>query len=172
MNTSEINYILRNNPVTADVFAGVFAADKLQKQSKLPAAYVVNTERAGQPGAHWIAFYQEKDDSMEFFDSFGQPIGAFDEAIQDFCKDVTVVSQNQQLQHALSTACGQYACFFVWKRAKGLKFTTIVHMFSANQANNDKMVTRKVNQVFDVKTRVFDRCLIEQCVRRELNKMF
>ena len=42
-------------------FAGVFAADQLLARpiKGLPQAYIVNTDKAGQEGMHWIALWME-----------------------------------------------------------------------------------------------------------------
>jgi len=99
-----------------------------------------------------------------FFDSFGRSITAFDENIQNFCKEVNLCYQNLPLQSPCSTTCGQFVCFFIWKRTSGKSFKQVLDLFSSNQQDNDKMVTAKVNQIFDVSTKVYDKALIQQGV--------
>src|SRR5208283_2560081 len=103
MNTSQLSYILRTNPVTKRAFTGVYAADQIVKSANLPSAYVVNTDCAGEPGSHWIAFYQENKNVMDFFDSFGRPITAFDENIQNFFKGLNLCCQDLPLHSPYST---------------------------------------------------------------------
>ena len=60
-------------PVTRSVFRGVYAADEVPNNLPCPAAYVVNADKATEPGSHWVAFYHERPDRLEYFDSFGKP---------------------------------------------------------------------------------------------------
>ena len=160
--------MLAANPITKDQFAGVFAADMIRHREVYPSSYVVNTDKSGSPGTHWIAIHQETPETIELFDSFGAKLKRYDLEIQKFCNKFNVVTQDDQIQSSFSTACGQYACFFIYKRCTGRSFTDILRCFNGNQLDNDVMVTRKVNDVFDVNTKVFDKQMVEQCVRQLL----
>ena len=70
MNTAQISHALRSNKITGPVFRGVFAKDQVPS-TILACRLRVNTDLASQPGSHWVAFYQEQPEVMEYFDSFG-----------------------------------------------------------------------------------------------------
>ncbi len=171
MNTSQLTYIMKNSPVTSKAFVGVFAADQLPSVARLqlPAAYIINTEPGGASGEHWLGIFQETMDTMEFFDSFGRPLTEFHRNSQDFCAGYSILSQNQKLQSPLSTACGQFVSYFIWKRCSGLSFNQVMAKFYVDPHDNDEMVVLKVNNVFDCKTEVYDKAMLEQCVRRIVN---
>lgn len=156
MNTQEIDDILSHNRVTKATFVGVFAADQLLRPLAIPASYVVNTDRANGPGEHWIAMYQDKPGLIELFDSFGRPPSMFDQKIQSFCNGLQVVWQDESLQNPLSTACGQYVCYFIYQRNSGRKFEDVVRSFCVDPEDNDNMVTSFVNETFGVETEVYD----------------
>ena len=74
MNADQITRILRRK--CGGKFLGVFAADEIPRNIRKPAIFVTNTDARGLPGEHWIAIYFDDDGKGEFFDSFGQKVGA------------------------------------------------------------------------------------------------
>ena len=76
MNGHEIEVALRCERLCRDEFVGVFAADTIP-QKEYPGAYIVNTDRSGEPGQHWVAFYCETPGILEAFDSFGKNPGDY-----------------------------------------------------------------------------------------------
>lgn len=56
MNTLETWSALSTNKYTKNYFKGVFSLDKIPKFiTRRPATLVVNTDKASQPGTHWLA---------------------------------------------------------------------------------------------------------------------
>ena len=70
MNSGQIEMALKKNRTTAPHFKGVFARDTLP-QNPEEGFYIVNFDRHGQPGSHWICMQIGKL-SNSYFDSYGK----------------------------------------------------------------------------------------------------
>ena len=75
MNTLQINTLINKCTLLKRVFRGIYPRAKLPKRlpkrSKSPA-YIVNLDKHGQEGSHWIAIYvPQNKDYIENFDSRG-----------------------------------------------------------------------------------------------------
>lgn len=167
MNTLDITRALADNKVTKTVFRGVFPADTLPRLNVtdrvdlLPAAYVANCSNAVDNGSHWIAFYREKPDVIEIFDSYGKPVDTYNKNLLSIIPEGTaIVQQSQQLQQTESTVCGQYCLFFILKRAFGISYKQLIHLFTDNLLTNDKMVCQFVNNYFTLNTPVYDKTMM------------
>ena len=53
LGTDAIWAALKHHPT----FAGCFPADKIPHVKSFPTAFIVNTEKYGEEGEHWVAFY-------------------------------------------------------------------------------------------------------------------
>lgn len=70
MNTQQLHRILTQDKTTRGTFDGVFAEDRLPSCIRRPSSYVVNFDKANQPGSHWIAIYFDGCGNCEYFDSY------------------------------------------------------------------------------------------------------
>lgn len=52
-------------------FKGVFASDRIPKLSSLKPYCILNLDRTGEPGSHWVAL-AKCDGGAMFYDSFGR----------------------------------------------------------------------------------------------------
>ena len=124
MNTDQINKILRQNVLTAETFLGCAPSDKIPITDLYPYAVVVNTDDSSRPGEHWVALYVPSEDTVEYFDSYGDEpnenlshyIGLFPD----------VKRSEESLQSLFSKVCGQYCIYFVIQRCLGRSFDDIV----------------------------------------------
>jgi hypothetical protein len=54
-------------------FKGVYPSDKVPKLNDLAPYCIVNLDRSGQPGSHWVAIAKIEDSpELVFYDSFGR----------------------------------------------------------------------------------------------------
>jgi hypothetical protein len=165
MNTQEIRHALVGNYLTAKIARGVFARDQVPAQlGPYPAAFIVNTDVVKEPGTHWVAVYQGKEDEVEFFDSFGRTLSHY--KLDFLAANKRLVLQNDVCQSALSTVCGQYCLFFLLRRAGGESFSHILHLFTDSRSSNDTMVCQYINFHFRLDTVVYDHSMLKQAVRR------
>ncbi|KAF4522352.1 hypothetical protein B566_EDAN011072, partial [Ephemera danica] len=77
-----------------------------------PAIFIVNTDKAGAPGQHWVSIYISKKGHCEYFDSFGMPpyIPAHVDFINRHSKKL--VYNNVSFQSMDSSLCGHYCCVY------------------------------------------------------------
>ena len=70
-----------DDPELRRVFQGVYPADKLPPSppQTVRAAYIVNTDPAGEPGQHWLGIWTEQN-KCEIFDSYGLPLHVYKNA--------------------------------------------------------------------------------------------
>lgn len=137
MNNHEIDALLKDYK---DCYVGCFARDQLPKQpiEHRPFACVVNTDFAANGGLHWVALFVTKDNTAEYFDSFGQRVNLPE--IVAFLENNNVrncVQNTKQIQNAMSSTCGIYCVLFIKLRCRGLEFLEFAKYFSENTIRND-----------------------------------
>ena len=127
-------------------FIGCFASDQLKSLSLsfFPCTLIVNTDKNGMSGTHWICFHISKR-RVEMFDSLGLiyekklPIEII-VFLQRFgvSRDIKF---NKRLQPDLSVLCGFYCIFFIFLR-QFCSFGQIQKYFDDNLNKNDKTITK------------------------------
>lgn len=166
MDTVQITRALQANKITNKVFRGVYSADHLPDKdgawNTLPTAYIANCSDASTSGSHWVAFYRENPHVTEVWDSYGKPLEFYNTKLLSILPSSTIVQQSQQLQQTGSTVCGQYCLFFILKRALGVSYKQMIHLFTDNLAVNDKMVCQYVNNCFALNTPVQDKTMVRE----------
>jgi hypothetical protein len=130
MNTDQIECILRKTFHHDNLHAnylGVYARDKIPLPLKrFPACFIANTDRSGQPGQHWVAFYQAScADRLEFFDSYGLYPELYHFKVADY------VHNAKPLQDTDSMVCGQYCILYLIHRSKAPKMHHVVNFLAS-----------------------------------------
>jgi transposase len=168
MDSFQLRYILLK---TIPTFTAVCASDQLKDINQTSFAVICNNESSSKSGMHWISFFKENHNSpVEFFDSFGLPISFYSTAIQNFCRKGSkhIESSTSQFQSNMSDFCGNYCCFFLIHRSKGIPYEKIVEMFSdTDLAKNDEKVDHFIRDNFDYPK--FSNCQLlckEECLKR------
>lgn len=148
--TNQIEYLLNKDPGTRPVFGGVFASDELPEYIQPgKRLYVANTDRAHQPGQHWVAFYFDSDGGCCYFDSYGHyPL------LDCFIAFMERNSKHwrfnyKRIQHAKSTLCGHYCVFFGIHVCRGKTMEQIAEMFDVDTNFNDIMVADFINHYYN-----------------------
>jgi len=122
----------------------VLPRDKLKivDLTRLPAVVIVNTDKSGDPGKHWIAFYMYKDSKSrtiaEYFDSYGQTLANYNVEFPVKIKDYNC----QTLQSMFSNVCGLHVIFFVYHRVRGKSLKDVIKLYSSDENCNDMLVRR------------------------------
>ena len=87
--------------------------------------FILNTDAAGQPGMHWLAFYYDgsvRGRMLEYFDSYGMDIewypNVHNAIIAHGLKHVCTTVNRLPLQSITSKVCGQYCLVFLAWRAR------------------------------------------------------
>ena len=136
MDTRQLDEILRCNEDTAGTFVGVYALDELASVASVRIRQrdrwflVCNCCPSSQRGRHWVAIFYERGE-VEFFDSFGLPPIAYDQALLAFLHSLTtqrcdVTYNNVPLQAFDSDACGHYCVLYGAARSRGDTFWRVV----------------------------------------------
>jgi len=123
-----------------DSFAGVFPSDRLPRRRLTePTLLVVNTDRATEPGEHWIAIYVDGNGYGELFDSLATvSLKTFNAFMNRNCK--RWIRSDVQLQSVISRFCGHYVTMYCILRSRGFDLPRITSFFTRDTALNDFLV--------------------------------
>ena len=105
-------------------FRGVFLLDTLLKKPNKKECGIVNFNKSGGPGTHWVAWYKNGKTKI-YFDSYGvqPPI----EVVRYLGK--TIYYNTDQLQPAGQVFCG-HLCVYVLKELNmGHEFQNVLNKF-------------------------------------------
>ena len=97
----QLDYLARDDPVLKPYYRGAFPCDALPKYPRGPqSAYIVNTDKKGRPGKHWMALWT-RDQVFEVMDSYGLPLTLYGaQPLEAWLKRWKyVVSNGQSLQN-------------------------------------------------------------------------
>lgn len=147
MNTRELEALLASDPIARPKFCGVYAKDTLPGPVETyPCGFIANTDPKNRPGQHWVAFYFPSQAKGEFFDSYGNPPGFYDDDFEQFLKgNCQQWTYNRRTLQSLTTAvCGEYCVYYLLHRARGVSMNAIVKRFSSSPINNDQDVYQYV----------------------------
>lgn len=121
-------------------FIGCFASNIIPSIRRLPCSFIVNTEKMGHPGSHWVAVHMSENHCL-YFDSFGLPI--MEEDIFKYIETYythTVFNQTC-IQDWSSVACGLFCIAFIKNVFSVESFNHFINCFSTdNLIANDNIV--------------------------------
>ena len=105
---------------------------------QLPCGFIVNTDKAKDPGEHWVAIILLRRQRGEYFDSFGLPplekeIGNY---LNERCANGWIYN-SVSLQHPLSESCGRYSIAFLKNRFNNKSFISFIASFSPDTARHE-----------------------------------
>lgn len=172
MDTVELTAIMEKDRYAKEKFIGVYAADFLRKLkiTQLPVCFIGNTDPSWKPGTHWLAFYIDHGNNLEFFDSYGQHPSRYpivSEFISSYAGKIKM--NNFQVQSYSSSTCGQFCLYFLLWRCRDISFSRIVNSFDRCTHANDILVTTFINGLFDKNTAIYDvDYVVSQCCRAGL----
>lgn len=142
MNTVQLEKAMTGIPV----FGGVFAANRI-KIRQLPCYIIVNTDKHGLSGSHWVAM-KLSESQCEFFDSLGNPPYFYHNHWHDLLIEIggPYTYNKQRLQAHRTIFCGHYCIYFILQRILGISFVDILRKFDKiNLSSNDAFVLHFVN---------------------------
>ena len=99
----------------------VTSSDRLPWAIERPTALIANTDRADEPGTHWVCFYFPKKGPPEFFDSLGRSPEHYHKNFRNLliAHGPEYIRNMGQVQANQSPYCGEYCLFFLSKRKAG-----------------------------------------------------
>ena len=166
MNNVQIARLLNSHRLIKPYFGGVFSADQIIKQyNQLRNKFVVvNLDPSWKTGSHWVGIYFDEGKN-EYFDSYGwePPYIEFDDMLRNYKMNAC------QLQHPLTTVCGQYCCFYIWRKCKGDSLKDIVSLFSREDfILNDTAVNNALEEEFEIDLDVIDTPFLKKQISKSL----
>lgn len=145
LSTSEIIDALTKCSRTAPYLSGVYALDKLPKTfiSPRPALVVVNTAFSGNMrGEHWVAYFLNANNSLDYFDSYGLPPQG--EHMLEFIttndKARNFTYNTVPLQSLTSSTCGKYVVTYLYYRVLGYTNNQYISILGNNPDENVKNI--------------------------------
>jgi len=137
LDTVAIRQMLETDKRTRTSFRGVFASDNLPRHVPTSSLFIFNTDKASQPGMHWVCVYIDRKRRGEYFDSFGMhpTVHYFETFLNNNC--TRWHCNTRPIQDILSDACGYHCIFYAVHRCIGLKLNTIVNMYTNDMLFND-----------------------------------
>ena len=147
------------------VFGGILAKDKLPKYDPTTKmAYIVNTDKSGEKGRHWILLYclpgsnasgkggggGGSGRTLIYMDPLGKPPHFYNSHLTEFCsKFKKIIKLKSAVQSRQSSLCGLYVLYFLYYLARGNELHAISrNFFRSNLLRNDKIVLRFCWQIF------------------------
>ena len=168
MNTLQLEHVLKHDSYTSPILRGVYAIDTLPDLKT--GCYIVNTDRACNPGQHWLALFITSDE-IEYFDSYGgQPLPF----IKNKGKDRSWIYNPLMLQSPLTSVCGQYCLYYLLHRARGISLQVILNEFSSDVDWNNQFVYDFIRNRYDfINVNIIDtKAVIQQlCFPRIRNEL-
>lgn len=143
MNTWELQNVMLRDPAVLRQFGDVCAADELPSNiSKRPSVYIVNSDRKGRPGRHWMAFYFPKKGPSEFFDPLGRAPTYYNRTFKKVLlrNGPRYVYNRFRVQPYNTDTCGPFCLYFVTRRCRGWSMTRIVRECKLNRDKTLKIV--------------------------------
>ena len=151
MNSEQIENALKKNGSTAPHFRGVYASNILPRKTRR-GFYVVNFNKTGESGSHWVCMCIGKS-SNTYFDSYGRkPPPVTQRAFAKFLGLKKRLEKNtKQLQLDFSTTCGQWCIYYIWRTCIGWNMKNITTPFkSSTSLVNDHVMSYIVKNTFGV----------------------
>lgn len=144
---------MKENPITRDMFVDVYSVDELHGEHPKGKGLITNSSRTHEAGEHWWAIYNDgKSDYNEFFCSYAL---SYPDELSMYLGP-NVITNTQRIQSFISSVCGQYCMFFLYKRAAGFSYNDIINCFDEeNHLLNDLLVNREIEDIFGGNVDVF-----------------
>jgi len=104
------------------------------------ALFIYNLEPSYMDGSHWVSTYVE-DNVINYFDSFGPP--PFEEIVDHSKKkNLTLLHQNQQIQHLNNTTWGWFCLYLLNEMHKGNDYFGLLQVFDFDTNKNEKFIEK------------------------------
>ena len=147
MNTKQLYKALISNEITEPYFDGIYPRDLLIDITSKPYLVICNTHTSNKEGEHWLLFFFNDDNSVDFFDSLGKNIYNYGKEIVDFAKTYATSfnESKERTQPINSSLCGQYCLFYAYYKCKGYNMSSIL-----NKMTSSEKVIHFVNETYNI----------------------
>ena len=94
-------------------FHGVYPSDKIPKLTKSRCYCILNTDKSGEPGSHWVAL-AKNGSKVLFYDSFGRKGKDIMPTICQSGNGTLIDTDTDKEQRVLETNCGARCLAWLW----------------------------------------------------------
>lgn len=147
LNNLDILAIIKNHK-NKSLFLGVFPRNLLPQQVKYPSCMIINTDPSYKKGQHWISIYYNRDQTAEFFDSYGYPPSHYnmDKYLKKTSKSFSY--NKKTIQSDNSKLCGYYSCLFILFKLNSKSLDKLLNFFTSSSIENDKKLLKLLKSNF------------------------
>ena len=148
MYANQLKNLVKSDRKILKIFGAILPKDKLPKSKPLRnIAYIVNTDRTGGKGKHWLLLYcvVGGDSSLVYFvDPLGNPPHHYNSHLSTFCsKFQKIITLSHPIQDRDSQLCGLFVMYFLHHLARGHHLKSVErHFYDKNLKRNDRLVFR------------------------------
>lgn len=148
MNSFDLWMFAKSDPILSKYFIGIFASNELPLITKLPCAFIVNTEKHYEDGEHWLAFYFNEFKEAIFFDPTGKNADFF--GMENYLEKQSIswTYNKFRIQSYFSEYCGQICLFFLFKMCRDNSLINFVNLFSDDYIKNEKYILKYLKLAF------------------------
>lgn len=150
MNSLELATVIAKDETVQYQFQGVYSANNLPRRLQKGQSLILNCCNSNLPGKHWLCLYQNSDDVLEMFDSFGNSPNVY--GLNEKLPYSNIYIYNRkQLQGWTSNVCGVYCLFYLYYKTRDFPVDKIVNSAFSNDYNqNDCIVVDYVKQLYNL----------------------
>ena len=134
------------------IIYNICSSDELNFSLNTNEFVISNTDPSYMSGEHWVAFYKNKKNVVEFFYSFGMLPSYYSLNFQRFIYQNTenneFVYNCSQIQSNFSNICGLYCLLFYISISEGYSLEHFINSFHNNKKWNDAYCLRSVENIF------------------------
>lgn len=148
MNARDLSMILQTDTYARRYFRGVYPRNRLPRFFHRPCALIVNTDKFGGPGEHWVAIWLDRNGQGEYFDSFGAP-PVFEEVEKFLKSNCTNYNYNRIMyQDVTSAMCGVYVLYYILMKSRGVRMSRMTRLLHSRfPLRNDRLVWIMTQQI-------------------------
>lgn len=153
MQNIDLNLFLKN--YGGNISYVVCSSDELNFALKINEFVIANTDPVSLPGRHWVAFYKNHNNILQFFDSFGCLPEYYSRNFVLFLKENSVKKYYEtnscKIQNSNSNICGLYCLLFYVSVTKNIGYDYFLSQFSNNTIVNDLYCLNSIEVLFHYK---------------------
>ena len=119
-------------------FLGVFSSDNAIKMRKAGECLIINFDKQGEPGSHFVSLYMKSNNHCIYFDPLNLPIIPIEIYNYLSNRDFNITNCSLDIQSFESTYCGFYCMLFIICNKISFKYwVSTVKKFKSRSKKND-----------------------------------
>ena len=127
--STQINDILKDDEFAKTIFKAVLARNELPSKITYPSAYIMNNKKNDHPGEHWVAFFYDDKENVDFFDSFARGPSSYGLTKYLLKTSKSINYNKNRFQSFFSEFCGYHAIYFILLRSRNIPLNLIENFF-------------------------------------------